>query len=95
MDEADLECHGFERVERMSLSRDEKFELGKDNELRKSVLEPRAAKWTSDNPEWEEAYVDRARQLVERDKNHPSVIVSLYIVAIQVNNNITDMVFGQ
>ncbi|KAH8832974.1 hypothetical protein DL96DRAFT_697442 [Flagelloscypha sp. PMI_526] len=75
MDEADLECHGFERVERMSLSRDEKFELGKDNELRKSVLEPRAAKWTSDNPEWEEAYVDRARQLVERDKNHPSIII--------------------
>ncbi len=25
-------------------------------------------------PEWTEAYVDRARRLVERDKNHPSVI---------------------
>lgn len=28
----------------------------------------------SDNPDWEEAYVDRARRMVERDKNHPSVI---------------------
>ncbi|MBQ8371177.1 MAG: DUF4981 domain-containing protein [Clostridia bacterium] len=28
----------------------------------------------SDNPEWELAYVDRAQRLVERDKNHPSVI---------------------
>lgn len=29
----------------------------------------------SDNPEWEEAYVDRAVQMVERDKNHPSIIL--------------------
>ncbi|MBQ8402658.1 MAG: DUF4981 domain-containing protein, partial [Clostridia bacterium] len=28
----------------------------------------------SDHPDWEKAYVDRARRLVERDKNHPSVI---------------------
>lgn len=28
----------------------------------------------SDNPEWEEAYVDRIRLLLERDKNHPCVI---------------------
>lgn len=33
------------------------------------------ASWTSDNPSWEEAYVDRARQAVVRDKNHPSVIM--------------------
>lgn len=51
MDEADLECHGFERI-------------GTDK--------PEA--FTSDNPEWEEAYVDRARQMVLRDRNHPSVI---------------------
>ncbi len=25
-------------------------------------------------PEWQESYVDRARRMVERDKNHPSVI---------------------
>lgn len=28
----------------------------------------------SDNPDWEEAYVDRAVQMVQRDKNHPSII---------------------
>jgi beta-galactosidase len=31
--------------------------------------------WTSDNPEWKEAYVDRARQMVMRDKNHACVIL--------------------
>jgi len=31
--------------------------------------------WISDDPEWEESYVDRAVRMVERDKNHPSVIV--------------------
>jgi beta-galactosidase len=33
------------------------------------------AGWASDNPAWEKAYVDRARQAVMRDKNHPSVIM--------------------
>lgn len=32
------------------------------------------ASWTSDNPEWEHAYLDRAEQLVERLKNHASII---------------------
>ena len=31
--------------------------------------------YTSDNPEWESAYLDRMHQLVERDKNHPSVMI--------------------
>lgn len=34
--------------------------------------------WTnnpSDDPVWEDAYVDRMRRMVERDKNHPSVIL--------------------
>ncbi|KAI0016793.1 glycoside hydrolase family 2 protein [Xylariomycetidae sp. FL0641] len=51
LDEADLECHGFE-------------EVGGD-----------PASYTSDNPEWREAYVDRAVQLAERDKNHPCVVM--------------------
>ena len=33
------------------------------------------ASFTSDNPDWEEAYVDRARQMVLRDKNHPSIVL--------------------
>jgi beta-galactosidase len=31
--------------------------------------------FTSNNPEWEEAYLDRARQLVARDKNHACIIM--------------------
>ncbi|PNY26089.1 Evolved beta-galactosidase subunit alpha [Tolypocladium capitatum] len=34
-----------------------------------------AASYTSDNPEWREQYVDRARQMVARDKNHACVIM--------------------
>ena len=34
-----------------------------------------AAKFASDNPDWKEAYVDRARQMVMRDKNHASIIL--------------------
>jgi beta-galactosidase len=34
-----------------------------------------AASYTSNNPEWREAYVDRARQMVMRDKNHPCIIM--------------------
>ena len=40
-----------------------------------AAIDGNAARWTSDNPAWEEAYVDRARQLVMRDKNHTSVIM--------------------
>ncbi|NWQ40753.1 beta-galactosidase subunit alpha [Bacillus sp. EB106-08-02-XG196] len=29
----------------------------------------------SDDPAWEEAYVDRAKRMVSRDKNHPSIIM--------------------
>ncbi|KAI9374177.1 glycosyl hydrolases family 2, TIM barrel domain-containing protein [Aspergillus egyptiacus] len=37
--------------------------------------EEEMASWLSDNPEWEHAYLDRAEQLVERYKNHPSIII--------------------
>ncbi|GCE45351.1 beta-galactosidase/evolved beta-galactosidase subunit alpha [Thermosporothrix hazakensis] len=33
------------------------------------------AGWTSDNPAWEAAYLDRMRRMVYRDKNHPSIIL--------------------
>jgi beta-galactosidase/beta-glucuronidase len=29
----------------------------------------------AEDPEWREAFVDRARRMVERDKNHPSIIM--------------------
>lgn len=35
---------------------------------------PNGMNYLSDSPDWEEAYVDRAKRLYERDKNHPCVI---------------------
>lgn len=29
----------------------------------------------SEDPDWEEAYLDRMKRMVERDKNHPSIII--------------------
>ena len=49
IDEADLECHGFELTGNY--------------------------KWITEDPKWEKAYVDRAERLVQRDKNHPSIIM--------------------
>lgn len=42
---------------------------------RQQLTKEKAKLWTSDNPEWHDAYVDRAVQLVHRDKLHPSVIM--------------------
>lgn len=51
LDEADLECHGFESTG------------GKPESF------------TSDNKDWEKHYVDRAEQMVARDKNYTSVFM--------------------
>jgi beta-galactosidase len=72
IDEADLECHGFSSVEEAALPQEQK---ALSYEERKKIVYGRAARWTSDNPAWEEAYLDRAKQLVMRDKNHASVIM--------------------
>lgn len=31
--------------------------------------------WLTNDPDWQSAYVDRAERMVERDKNHPSIIL--------------------
>ncbi|WHY67598.1 beta-galactosidase subunit alpha [Neobacillus sp. SuZ13] len=49
IDEADLECHGFELT-------------GKYD-------------WISNDPAWETAYVSRLERMIERDKNHPCIIM--------------------
>ena len=49
IDEADLECHGFEWVENYT--------------------------WITDDPAWEQAYVDRSARMVKRDRNHPCIIM--------------------
>ncbi|KAI1439567.1 glycoside hydrolase family 2 protein [Annulohypoxylon stygium] len=72
MDEADLECHGFESICDASLSPADRALPFRERQL---LTRNNAAKWTSDNPIWEEAYVDRAKQLVRRDQLHPSVIL--------------------
>lgn len=49
IDEADLECHGFEWSGNYA--------------------------WITDDPSWEQAYVDRAVRMVKRDRNHPSILM--------------------
>ncbi|KAK8056259.1 glycosyl hydrolases family 2- TIM barrel domain-containing protein [Apiospora rasikravindrae] len=72
MDEADLECHGFETISDAKLSPAERALPFRERQL---LTRLDAAKWTTDNPDWEEAYIDRAKQLVHRDQLHPSVII--------------------
>lgn len=70
MDEADLECHGFLDVVVRAMDK----QLQDYNDVL-NYAGPRAAAYTTDNPSWRAAYVDRAIQMVQRDKNHPSVII--------------------
>ncbi|RFU29341.1 hypothetical protein B7463_g7015, partial [Scytalidium lignicola] len=72
IDEADLECHGFAPIDEESL--DAKHKSLSDGE-KQIIVYGTASRWTTDNPDWKNAYVDRARQLVSRDKNHPCVIM--------------------
>jgi beta-galactosidase len=46
-----------------------------DDEERQRLTFARAAKFTSDNEDWRLAYVDRMAQLIQRDKNHASIII--------------------
>lgn len=36
---------------------------------------PDSPQWASDNPAWEAAYLDRVERMVQRDKNHPCIIL--------------------
>jgi beta-galactosidase/beta-glucuronidase len=72
IDETDLECHGFGSavVNLMTVLQDPQSRARSYTAIAEA-----AARWTSDNPEWEAAYVDRAARMVERDKNHACVIM--------------------
>ena len=72
MDEADVECHGFSQIEEMALPEPERSWPYWDKKL---LLNKINGRYTSDNPEWTASYVDRAHQLVSRDKNHPSIVM--------------------
>jgi beta-galactosidase len=71
IDEADLECHGFYEAVARPLDIPESM----DYKERKRLTFPQAAKFTSDNEGWRLAYIDRMTQLIQRDKNHPSIII--------------------
>lgn len=72
IDEADLECHGFECIADAALTADQRaLEFRK----RQLLTREKAAQWTTNNPEWTHAYVDRAEHLVKRDQLHPSIII--------------------
>lgn len=71
MDEADLECHGFLDAISQPLQLDPHLSY----EERRRLTFELCAKPTSDNPSWEAAYVDRMEAMVQRDKNHASIIV--------------------
>ncbi|MBP9477697.1 MAG: beta-galactosidase subunit alpha [Sebaldella sp.] len=49
IDEADIECHGFELTDKYD--------------------------WISDDPAWEKVHLARLEKMIERDKNHPSIIM--------------------
>lgn len=72
MDECDLECHGFGPIEESTLAPEHR---GLSDQAKSRLRKENPARWTSDNLDWQAAYVDRARQAVTRDKNHPSVIM--------------------
>ncbi|KAL1654834.1 hypothetical protein SLS61_002583 [Didymella pomorum] len=72
IDEADLECHGFECIADAALSRQERELPFRERQL---LTRAKAAEWTTNNPEWTQAYVDRAEHLVKRDQLHPSIII--------------------
>ncbi|KAK3989947.1 glycoside hydrolase [Cladorrhinum sp. PSN332] len=71
IDEADLECHGFYDA----VARPEDIPEEMDYEERKKLVFAKAAEYTSNNPSWKAAYLDRLEQMLHRDKNHASIIV--------------------
>ncbi|KAJ5215005.1 beta-galactosidase [Penicillium chermesinum] len=68
--EADLETHGFDPVERSNIDNQH---LMSEYEIQEMSYKM-AKKWTSDNPEWKDAYMDRAIELVQRFKNYACII---------------------
>ncbi|KAF2630794.1 glycoside hydrolase family 2 protein [Macroventuria anomochaeta] len=72
IDEADLECHGFECIADSALDAKERALPFRERQL---LTRAKAAEWTTNNPDWTDSYVDRAEHLVKRDQLHPSIII--------------------
>ncbi|KAG5798764.1 hypothetical protein H9Q69_002172 [Fusarium xylarioides] len=71
MAEADLECHGFYDAIARPLDIPEEMDYGE----RKRLAFGKAAQYTSNNPSWKNAYIDRIHTVINRDKNHTSIII--------------------
>ncbi|KNG49213.1 vanillyl alcohol oxidase [Stemphylium lycopersici] len=72
IDEADMECHGFESIADAALGKEQRALPFRERQL---LTRLKAAEWTTNNKDWTHAYVDRAEALVKRDQLHPSVII--------------------
>jgi beta-galactosidase len=75
IDEADLECHGFIRGDLGMKNVPEEVWRKDGADSIEEYLSPVLSKYTSDNPSWRAAYLDRITQMLQRDKNHPSIII--------------------
>ncbi|MET4783156.1 glycoside hydrolase family 2 TIM barrel-domain containing protein [Glaciihabitans sp. UYNi722] len=77
--ECDLETHGFEPAGVPGGERRQEFDrLSRLVDRDGAHAAPGHSAWAgnpSDDPEWRDAYLDRIRRTVERDKNHPSVVI--------------------
>lgn len=70
--EADLECHGFGSSRRgNSRPSDPNASASRTN----PIIYHRSEDYTTNNPQWKQAYLDRAIQMVYRDRNHPCVVM--------------------
>ena len=63
--------HGLWVVDECDIETHGFFELDETN----SYIDPRWTGNPSDDPAWREVYLDRMQRMVERDKNHPSIIL--------------------
>jgi beta-galactosidase len=70
VDEADIECHGFLLVDKNGVAPQKGNGTPSGPQYFDSPKE-----YTSNNPRWKDAYLDRAQRMAERDKNHASVIM--------------------
>jgi beta-galactosidase len=71
MAEADVESHGFVSISKLQIK--DRSALNIHQVMQRA--HEMSAEWVADNPEWTEAHVDRAVELVERYKNHTSVVI--------------------
>lgn len=89
MAEADLETHGFLTIERNNISAKEALSMTRTQVMIRAFA--LSAKWASDNPDWREAYLDRALHLVERFKNFSSIVMWSLGNEASYGRNLADM----